>query len=253
LFLHNVMRLSLRASGSAIKAQRALTEPEQRALLDGFRASAMAMDITKHEERRERLGLSQFFPPQLVHNLVLAASLLAKDTALLEKRRDRFVLEFQLRLAERIEKRLQPKDRDAADAADEADEDATKANDNPRFAFTGDPSPDHGFKALALLNGRYNAIKEALQEAAAEEAAAIQALKEQADAEAAAEADAAHEPAEESIYNQYYTPEKAAAMQAEFLAARSLQERQEIIDRQARAMFIDYKMNPPENQTGPPE
>jgi hypothetical protein len=213
----------------------------------------MAMDITKHEERRERLGLSQFFPPQLVHNLVLAASLLAKDTALLEKRRDRFVLEFQLRLAERIEKRLQPKDRDAADAADETDAEDAKADGNPRFNFTGDPSPDHGFKALALLNGRYNAIKEALQEAAAEEAAAIQALKEQADAEAAAEADAANEPAEESIYNQYYTPEKAAAMQAEFLAARSLQERQEIIDRQARAMFIDYKMNPPENQTGPPE
>jgi hypothetical protein len=42
-------------------------------------------------------------------------------------------------------------------------------------------------------------------------------------------------------------------MQAEFLAARTLQERQDIVDRQARAMFIDYKMNPPENQTGPPE
>jgi hypothetical protein len=135
------------------------------------------------------------------------------------------------------------------DAADEVD---AEADGNPRFNFTGDPSPDHGFKALALLNGRYNAIKEALQEAAAEEAAAIQALKEQADTEAAAHA-AADEPAEESIYNQYYTPEKAAAMQAEFLAARSLQERQDIVDRQARAMFIDYKMNPPENQTGPPE
>ena len=246
--LHNVMHVAVRATGLALKQNRDLTEPEQRTLLDGFRAAAMSMDISKHEARREHFGLSCFFPPKLVGNLVQAGQMLAKNTALLEKRRDRFVLEFQLRLRKRLEKRLQPKDRSAIPAAEDA-ADAADAEDagEQQPKFTADPSPDHGYKALAILNGNYNAIQIALQNAAeevAEEEAALQ-LE-------AAEETAASEP-QEATYNRYYTPERAARFSAEFKAARTREERQEVVERQAREMYMDFLMNPPQKSQGPPE
>ncbi len=245
--LHNVLRLSVRATTTALKLNRDLTEPEQRTLIEGFRAAAMALDVTKHAAQRERFGLSQYFPPQLVSNLIQAGRVLAQNTALLEKRRDRFVLEFQLRLRQRLEKQLQPRDREAAPQAEAKPDDG-----EPRFAFTTQPSPDQGYTALTMLDGRYDEIKEALREAAAEEAAEIRALK--AEEKAAAEAIEPPEPAPQSPYNQYYTPEKAARMSAEFLAAKTRYERYEVVKRQAQEMFRDYLLNPPKRDTtGPPE
>ncbi len=247
--LHNVLRLSVRATTTALKLNRDLTEPEQRTLIEGFRAAAMALDVTKHAAQRERFGLSQYFPPQLVSNLIQAGRVLAQNTALLEKRRDRFVLEFQLRLRQRLEKQLQPKDREAAEANAETTQDD---DGEPRITFTAQPSPDQGYTALTILDGRYDEIKEALREAAAEEAAEIRALK--AEEKAAAEAIEPPEPAPQSPYNQYYTPEKAARMSAEFLAAKTRYERYEVVKRQAQEMFRDYLLNPPKRDTtGPPE
>lgn len=246
--LHNVMHVAVRATGLALKHNRNLTEPEQRTLLDGFRAAAMSMDIARHEERRERFGLSCFFPPKLVVNLVQAGQMLAQNTALLEKRRDRFVLEFQLRLRKRLEKRLQPKDSSAIPAEDHAADAKDTGEQQPKF--TADPSPDHGYKALAILNGNYDAIQVALQKAAdevAEEEAALHVEVADETEEAAGEPQAV-------TYNRYYTPERAARFSAEFKAARTLGERQEVVERQAREMYMDFLMNPPDrNQTGPPE
>ena len=241
LFLHNVMRLSLRASGDAIDAGRALESSEQRALLDGFRAAGMVMDITKEERQRERLGLSPFFPRDLVRNLVEAARLMSKHTTILEKRRDKYVLEFQMRLRERMEKRLAHKDEPAA--GPEGDANAADKAGMPAFRFTGDPSPEHGYEALSQLNGRYDQIKHALQEAAAAEPAEDLAMSCPDDeAEEFAEALGLGEEAQAIL-------DKWLAGESEFDA------RCEALRKQAEAKIEDFLRNPAKyanQQTAPP-
>lgn len=156
--MRNVVRIALRATDSAIAASRCLTEPEQRALVDGFCASAVIRDITKHELHRERLGLSAFFPHGMVDNLFDLARVLADRTGMLEEMQDKFVIAFQQRLLQRIEKRLSHVKREGEPHAD-TDEPGTSS-----FQFTGNPSPDQGYQALTKLGGRYEKLEQAARE-----------------------------------------------------------------------------------------
>ncbi len=155
-FLLSALDAAVDASELAVADLRGLSAPEQERMRDGFRATAAVVDIVKLETRRERRGLDPFFPADLVADMKEAAELLAKQTQLLEMQRDQFVLDFYRQLEERIQKRLadkKPTDKKRKSGKPEINEDGEH-----QFEFTGDPTPERGYRALKRIDGSIHQI-----------------------------------------------------------------------------------------------
>jgi hypothetical protein len=161
-FLLSAMDAACDADERAVAGERPLNPAEQDRMLDGFRASAMVLDIVKLEDRRERFDMKPFFPPELVRDLKEGAQLLAKQTYLLEVRREQFVLDFYRQLEERLAKKFEP----AKPAANQGGRDVDDADDEDgetQFRFTGDPTPERGYNALKRMDGQILEIQRAVQ------------------------------------------------------------------------------------------
>ena len=149
-FLLAVLNGAVTAARVAAEQRRHLEPPEQQRVRDGLCAAAMAMDVVKSEHRCAKLNQPFAFTAKMAEGLRISSDQLAQHTRALEGLGDQFLLDYQRRLGERLEKYFGAK-RGTKRRNDNGRDD----DDAENIRLTGQPTPEQGYKALAMLDGRY--------------------------------------------------------------------------------------------------